>query len=539
MKPLFTILALLTIFAFTVNSQTNIQPIITKVGKLNISVDPRMELLNAAQIQADYPVISQKPEKLYKANKLYFELFKEQAAVKTTSELYFKHRFSYDAPITLMLYLTQPNDLKQQIPFSEYLINRAGGNDNLVKYTDDLRDFALQTKFSDYWNQNLTIYKAIVEQTALQLKDKTLIEQLESYYGMEQNSYNIILSTFFRGGKGPRLLAPNGKYDLFACLQTTKIKDSIPYLDIEDLYYYTWHEFGHSFVNPLTEKYWDKLKDYAYLFDPIYSGMKQQAYGDWQICINEHIIRAIVIRMQEIYNHWDKNALQKAINIEKKSKQFIYIQRIIDKLKDFEKQHNESKITFEQYYPELIKVFDISRASADSLISEMKFEGPINNAHKGSIVYIYPTQQTDTFPIQKIKIYVQKLQQHFNKNAQIISDSIALKTDLSKNNIIVYGTLQSNLWLQKYAKEFPFQIKADKIIMDKNYPGKNLKLISCLPNPQNKLNALLIYTAQQSKDIIDINNVFHGPKDYYLIDSNGNKTIMDGDYVKTDEKWDF
>jgi hypothetical protein len=243
--------------------------------------------------------------------------------------------------------------------------------------------------------------------------------------------------------------------------------------------------------------------------------------------------------MQEIYNHWDKNALQKAINIEKKSKQFIYIQRIIDKLKDFEKQHNESKITFEQYYPELIKVFDISRASADSLISEMKFEGPINNAHKGSIVYIYPTQQTDTFPIQKIKIYVQKLQQHFNKNAQIISDSIALKTDLSKNNIIVYGTLQSNLWLQKYAKEFPFQIKADKIIMDKNYPGKNLKLISCLPNPQNKLNALLIYTAQQSKDIIDINNVFHGPKDYYLIDSNGNKTIMDGDYVKTDEKWDF
>jgi hypothetical protein len=382
-------------------SQNILQPVSKQIGKLSFSVDPRMELLCAAQIQADYPVISKNPKKIYDEFKTYFAPYKEHAAVKTTFELLKNNDFSYDAPITYMLYLSQPLELKQQIPFSEYLIKRAGSNDNLVKYTTNLQNFAVQSNFENFWNQHLTLYKSIIEQTVNQLKDKPLIEQLESYYGRDQNSYNIILSPMFAGGKGPKLQASNGKYDLYACIQTTKIKDSIPYLHLLDIYYYAWHEFGHSFVNPLTEKYLDLVNKSGYLFDPIVDEMKQQAYSNWATCVNEHIIRAVVIRMQEIYNHWDANASFMAIAMERR-KQFIYIDRVIDKLKEYEIKHNETKITFEQYYPELIKAFNISKTELDSILANFKFEGPVNTVSVGKTILIYPTFQSDTFPLNSV-----------------------------------------------------------------------------------------------------------------------------------------
>jgi len=62
-------------------------------------------------------------------------------------------------------------------------------------------------------------------------------------------------------------------------------------------------------------------------------------------------------------------------------------------------------------------------------------------------------------------------------------------------------------------------------------------MISAMPNPQNYKNPLVIYTAQDSEDIIEINNVFHGPTDFII--SKDGEELYSGFYDKNKENWSF
>jgi len=62
----------------------------------------------------------------------------------------------------------------------------------------------------------------------------------------------------------------------------------------------------------------------------------------------------------------------------------------------------------------------------------------------------------------------------------------------------------------------PFKMENGKLFADKEYTDPDLRFISCLPNPQNPANAILVYTAFTNNKIVDINNVFHGPEDYVV-----------------------
>ena len=62
------------------------------------------------------------------------------------------------------------------------------------------------------------------------------------------------------------------------------------------------HEFSHPFINPLTEKYADIVREYGKTYDLLKQykmpGFKS-GYGDWNECVNEHFVRAMVIHLLE------------------------------------------------------------------------------------------------------------------------------------------------------------------------------------------------------------------------------------------------
>jgi hypothetical protein len=90
------------------------------------------------------------------------------------------------------------------------------------------------------------------------------------YYGMEQNSYNVILSPMFGPvGYGPRIQSENGGYDIYSIQGTVSIEDDIPVYGTDEIFKgMVYHEFSHSFVNPLTEEYRDELNKYRKLCLP-------------------------------------------------------------------------------------------------------------------------------------------------------------------------------------------------------------------------------------------------------------------------------
>ena len=118
---------------------------------------------------------------------------------------------------------------------------------------------------------------------------------------------------------------------------------------------FIWHEFGHSFVNSATDKYSDKVESLNKLFEPIKENMSRQAYSEWKICVYEHIIRAVVVRLFELNFGFQES---KSILDNELGRGFIYIEPLIEKLKDFETQRDKNNITFTEYYPELLEVLD-------------------------------------------------------------------------------------------------------------------------------------------------------------------------------------
>jgi hypothetical protein len=91
------------------------------------------------------------------------------------------------------------------------------------------------------------------------------------------------------------------------------------------------------------------------LFEPIKKDMEKLAYGDWNTCVKEHVIRAVNIRLNEL--HLGSLRSWFFLKIELK-RGFIYIEPLIEKLKEFEIQRDKNNITFLEFYPELLNVLE-------------------------------------------------------------------------------------------------------------------------------------------------------------------------------------
>jgi hypothetical protein len=513
----------------------NISPIERTIGKLHISIDPRMELLSTIQILSSYQNIvriSGYSEDI----RDYFGSNSSSRAVKITDELLNNQKFSYDAPVALMLHLNQVPDLKPQIPYSAYLLRRGGGKEKLDEYCSAIQQFAIESHFDEFWKNKQEFYNKILDLTVSELGNENLIKVLEDYFNETQNSYNIIISPSFRGGYGPSLPGSNGKLDIYSCISTTSIKDGIPYLSKEALIYYVWHEFGHSFVNPETEKYPERIRATEKLFNPIVQEMARMAYGDWTTCVNEHIIRAVNIRLRSLTSN--QASIYNLVNQEKANR-FIYIEPLERKLAVYESLKEKNRITFSDFFPAMIDVLDSLLKTDYEKLAEVKFFGPINSVMTGqNLAYIFPTNDNDSASLKVAQDYVKTIFNRFKRPGSImIPDTMALRTNLFNYGLMVYGTLESNLFLLKYKKLYPFRLENQILFAGKEYNNKKIKFITCLPSPLNPLKGMAIYTALSNTNIQDINRVFHGPEDYIIFLNKD--TILDkGFYDKTDD-WKF
>lgn len=532
MKKLVIIFAVLFL-ANNIQSQT-LEPVKQTIGKLNISVDPRMELLSTVQVLSKYRYIERGSD-YGKEVRTYFADISNQNAVLLTDELLNKQGFSYDAPVSFMLHLSQVPELKQQIKNSDYLIRRAGGKKNLEKYRVALKEFADKSNFKTFWNNNKEFYQGIVDLTVNELEGQDLIKVIENYFNETQNSYNIILSPLFSGGYGPRMPAANGKYDIYSCMETTNNKNGIPYLNLEYLRFYIWHEFGHSFVNPLTERHIKEISASQKLFEPIAQSMRNMAYGSWETCVNEHVIRAVNIRIYE--QNINKTDADKLLNQELGQK-FIYIEPIIEKLKEFEQQRDSKNITFADFYPQFGTLFDSLLKVEYWKTVKINFNGPINSVSNDKRAWIFPTNDEDSKALKIAQNQVSAMYNRFkHKDDLLLADTTALKTDISDYGIMAYGTLESNLFLAKYKSSFPFKIENNTLYADDEYDYSKLRFITCLPNPLNPEKGMTIYTAFSNENIQGINGVFHGEEDYIMF-LDPNTILNQGFYDKTEE-WKF
>lgn len=513
------------------------------LGKLNITVDPRIELITAIQQQSDYLRLTQFDFNYKDEMKEYFSKYKNHKAVKLFRKLS-ESGFSYDAPPNVMLYLSSTLSLKEDNTIPDHLTDRAQGKKELLEFIDELKDFSLEANFNKFYEKNNSFYQTMIDNVYKDIKDMGLIETLDNYYGMEVNSYNLILAPMLHaGGYGPKVEAENGLYDVYGIIGPQSVIEGndgnkIPNYSSQSIQYLVWHEFSHSFINPITEKYISEVNQYSELFSKIEKQMSSQAYGDWETCVNEHIIRAITARF--IYLDQGESAYNSIITFER-ANGFYYVPSLCESLAHYEINRDDYP-TFESYYPELIKVFkELSKQELDDEFFQIDFYGPINAAvtskDSTNVVIITPTQEKDAEIQEDIYSYLNILKDNLFPKAEIVKDTDAINRDFGDYLILAYGTIEGNLWLQEYKDIFPFTVEEDKIIADETYEDSGMVMISAMPNPQNYKSPLVIYTAQDAKDIIGINNVFHGPTDFTIVKDG--RELHSGFYDKNEGTWSF
>ena len=360
MKNLYIFLSL-TLFLFLIHSLVNgqtIQPIERSVGKLHISIDPRMEILSIAQLLSNYPMIN-RTSPYSKDLMNHFKSYASHEAILMTDSL-LRHGFTYDKPVAFMLYLSQPPELEQQIAFANYLMTESGGEDNLEKYRKSLQQFAKTSNFETFWNNKIPYYNQILDLAIVGMDGVDLVKILEDYFNETKDGHNIIISpSISAGGYAATVTDVDDKDITYACIASFNSM-SVILLSL--------HEFSHPFVNPLTDKYSDRVESLNKLFEPVKENISQ-AYRTWQICVNEHIVRAVVIRLVELYfESQSSKFLLDEFQIESTGSKFllenelrggfIYIEPLIEKLKEFESQRDKNNVTFTEYYPELLNMLE-------------------------------------------------------------------------------------------------------------------------------------------------------------------------------------
>jgi hypothetical protein len=541
MKIFIRMIAVSTIFNIAPNGfvlAQDSEPAVKKLP-LRVVVDPRVELISTIfRLAGNREYCQGKVDSYTNDVDKHFGQFRTHPAVKLAQKLREGRGVSYDACMSMAVHITDTEKCEERVPFDprpETLESRWQIND-AREFLAAVRQFVKDTNFNEFIAAHRSLYETTQSRMEDCLEKNAHMEWFDEYFGSRPEASFALAVGLLNGPSnyGVRCRTADGKEELYCILGAWMTDDKgLPAFN-RSVVGTVVHEFCHSYVNPLTEKYKTELDKYAKLFDPISNQMKSQAYPAWNTCVIEHIVRALTTRYS--YLKVGEDAGDKSLQNERQ-RSFFYVPALCDSLKYYENNREKYK-TFAQFYPELIKVFEgLSKQDLGKDFYFIPYEGTINavGQDKNSAVLVIPTNESDPDIQKNIHAFVRRIQRRVFSKKPVKKYAEAIKRDLSGNSIILYGTMNGNLWLKENATKFPFKIESNRIVADKDYEGTDLRFISAWLNPQNSKRGILIYTAQQAKDVVKINSIFHGPTDYVI--ARNTNILKAANYNKKDGVW--
>ena len=191
------------------------------IGKLNIYVDERIELLAVVQYLSNYgeryPFLVTIEENLY-TNKVdeYFKNIKEDDVISKFEELS-NEGFNFHIPPQFMLHLSE--NLNIEIPFDNELLERSSGIKEAENFIRLLNSFSNSCNFKKFFVENQMFYNEIVAKFIKIIDKLDYIKILEEYFGESKKSYNLIpVPLFSQGNFGVNVKEDDNEENIYAIL---------------------------------------------------------------------------------------------------------------------------------------------------------------------------------------------------------------------------------------------------------------------------------------------------------------------------------
>lgn len=266
--------------------------------------------------------------------------------------------FYLGLPMELMCSVGELPLLNRKYSISPLCTQLSGREETINTLLHTLRDFSLKSNYLSFFEHVSNYYSKSLEIANKHIRKLPYISVMEEFFGKKQNSYRYIITNLSHGSFGISFF-DNDKLDMFniMCMLRTFHNAEENELSRGALSTnVTLHEFAHPIINPLTEKsnelVKDKIQAYEWL-EPYKLPNYQSGYGDWNECVNEHMVRAITIYLAKKLGEQEYayKYLEYDMNLG-----YRYLPALLNKLEYYENNRDTYNM-IDDFYPMLLEVF--------------------------------------------------------------------------------------------------------------------------------------------------------------------------------------
>lgn len=327
-------------------------------GTSRIVVDPRIELMSIVHLLGGY-FLNSEADTIYKKDaNAFFGAFRSHPVVGMAMDLA-NRTFSFDSVPGLLLRLTNPSSLTWRTDLETDTIAGIPDADERERFLSLLRDFASASRFEVFFNRNRRLYRQAARSIEPHVTPN--VNALEAYAGASLGQWKVIPGLLLLdGGFGPKLRQRTGVLETYAIIGPLYNSVEQPnFGDYGRLQNLIVHEFAHSLINPISERYRELVQGSSAKFDATLreSMLRQGAYDNWQTVVDEHVVRAVTARVAAKTSGASAGAAAVAEEVERG---FIYVPALIERLEGYE-ANRQVWPDLNAYYPSLLRAFDERR----------------------------------------------------------------------------------------------------------------------------------------------------------------------------------
>jgi len=286
------------------------------------------------------------PHKLAQDAREHFQQYKSHPAVQATAQL-FNSSWYFLLNYSSFYYADFPDaKLRTDLELPTEFTQDANLQKTMSGYIDVVRDFYTTAKFEEFWSAHEKDRKSVLEDVRSKLLGIDIPDLMERFYGSEAERFFVVPCPFMQNsGTHVEIKYKQGGWHYFYLgggnfFATDPVRTA----------YFAFHEFGHSFIEPISQKYSDHLKKLSYLYEPLRERFTQMGYREWDRAFNEHLITAGQLHLtRKSYGEEAMNMLRK----EEVEQNFKLIGVFYDCLKEYDGDRGKFK-DLTSFFPVLL-----------------------------------------------------------------------------------------------------------------------------------------------------------------------------------------
>ncbi len=478
---------------------------LAKAHRSEVHVDRRVELISIVERLAGTEEYKQAPATAYVADvDRTFAPFANHLAVQLTRALRNKAGIAYDAPMVLAVHLDDHfrprGDLATLLP---ELDKRWQGVD-IAGYVAALQAFAAASKLDDFFAAHRDYFTAVEGRLQSRLDAEDPVSWFDAFFGPSGARF-VVVPGLLEGGENygvhTNVASTPEMYQVIGL--SNPDEHGLPSVDEETIRLLV-HEMAHSFVNPIFDRHPELLPAGEAIYALVAQPMKEQAYGNAKIMLDEAGVRAVVV----LYVR-DRKGAQAAADatFAEVARSFIWTGELADVFAAYRKSGAQS---FDAYMPRVAAFFDeLAKRYAHGLPAT-PFRGTIDGVGAGKLVV---TTSSDP----AVTSYAKRVHDRFFAAAPFAVASDHVLADHPDVGVMAYGTPQTNPVIAAVASRAQWVIDDREIRLGgKTFTGEGLVLIACWPRQDDPIHGIVVYAGARSSDIVDINRVMAGGTDWVV-----------------------